>query len=391
VVTTASGSPGMADPARQPSSPGGSSMLGRLGVVTRPAWAGVVGAVLLLSGQALCSPPAVVAAPCVRIVSGTFNAPGNDNVMPALNGEYVQLRNGCGWRVPLTGYRVRDYGVAHTYRFPSAFGLGAYASVRLHSGTGTNSATNLYWGRTSGEVWNNTPPEWAYLVNAAGTVTSSWSWPLARVVSHGSRLARQLALTIDDGANPSICHELLTILEAQHASATWFPTANAVAASPGTWKEVTAAGFPMGDHTVNHPHMTTLSIAQQYTQIATARSREEQLVGMRMLRALRPPYGEYNTDTRRAATVAGFGTVVTWEATFADSSLTATVDQQVASAMKVQNGSVVLMHCRPHTPAILRAVLPRYRAAGFTFVTIGQMFGLGGSTPAFRTSATTAP
>jgi len=38
--------------------------------------------------------------------------------------------------------------------FPS-FKLGAGKSVRLHTGQGTNSSTDLYWGK-GWYVWNNT-------------------------------------------------------------------------------------------------------------------------------------------------------------------------------------------------------------------------------------------
>jgi peptidoglycan/xylan/chitin deacetylase (PgdA/CDA1 family) len=340
-------------------------------------------ATLVLGIAALGAPPPAVAGPCVRFTSSIFNAPGDDNVMPGLNGEWVQLTNGCSTTASLAGYSVRDYGAAHVYRFRSTFRLAPGASVRLHSGTGTNTAANLYWGRTRGEVWNNTPPEWAYLVNSSGTIVSSWSWSLARVVSHGSRTVHQIALTIDDGYNVSICQQLLTILEREHVAATFFPVSHAIASQPAFYRAVVAAGFPIGDHTVNHPHLPALSIAQQYSEIATARTRVESILGTPMLRALRPPYGEYDTDTRRAAKAAGVATMVTWETTFGVTSSTATLAQQIGYAMRVQNGSVVLMHCNARTPAILQAVIPRYKALGYRFVTIGQMFGLGGAVPKF--------
>lgn len=47
--------------------------------------------------------------------------------------------------------------------------------VKLHSGTGTNGKYNLHWQRAYGAVWNNTPPERAYLLNQYGTLVSSWS------------------------------------------------------------------------------------------------------------------------------------------------------------------------------------------------------------------------
>jgi Lamin Tail Domain len=50
----------------------------------------------------------------------------------------------------LTGWTVRDLA-NHVYTIPS-FKLGAGKSVRLHTGKGTNSSTDLYWAKagTSG-------------------------------------------------------------------------------------------------------------------------------------------------------------------------------------------------------------------------------------------------
>ena len=131
---------------------------------------------LLLTGLVTsAAPPSVEAASCVRISGGVFNAPGNDNYMPYLNGEYIRIHNYCSTAKYLTGWHLNDYGNKHRFAFPSGFKLSAYATVTVYSGTGTRTSTRLYWGRTYGAVWNNTPPERAYLRNAAGTLVSSWS------------------------------------------------------------------------------------------------------------------------------------------------------------------------------------------------------------------------
>jgi hypothetical protein len=39
--------------------------------------------------------------------------------------------------------------------------------VKRHTGSGSNTATDLYWGQ-GGHVWNNTGTENAYLVDTTG-------------------------------------------------------------------------------------------------------------------------------------------------------------------------------------------------------------------------------
>jgi len=135
----------------------------------------VVAALALAGVITTASPIPASAASCVRISGGRFDAPGNDNYMPYLNGEYIKIHNYCSSAKYLTGWHLSDYGTKHRYAFPSGFRLTAYATVTVYSGTGTRTSTRLYWGRTYGAVWNNTPPERAYLRNAAGTLVSSWS------------------------------------------------------------------------------------------------------------------------------------------------------------------------------------------------------------------------
>ena len=87
-----------------------------------------------------------------------------------LNGEWVQLTNTTAGSVAMTNWTLRDKA-GHVYRFPR-FVLGAHKSVYVHTGTGTNSAINLYWGHkppsSSSYVWDNSGTETARLENAAG-------------------------------------------------------------------------------------------------------------------------------------------------------------------------------------------------------------------------------
>jgi hypothetical protein len=70
-----------------------------------------------------------------------------------LNREYVTIKNTGTTTRTLTGWTGLD-PANHVYTFPT-FKLGAGKSVKLHTGEGTNSSTNLYWGRGY-YVWNNT-------------------------------------------------------------------------------------------------------------------------------------------------------------------------------------------------------------------------------------------
>jgi hypothetical protein len=78
------------------------------------------------------------------------DAPGNEN--ENLTKEYVCFVNRDTVAVNMGGWHVQDE-VTHDYTFP-AFTLAPGARVRLRTGSGTDTTTDLYWGEGQA-VWNN--------------------------------------------------------------------------------------------------------------------------------------------------------------------------------------------------------------------------------------------
>jgi len=120
----------------------------------------------------LAHPAPVAAAACVRFLGGNFDAPGVET--SNLNGEYVRVKNFCATRRNIGGWKIHDYGRNHTYVFPAIFRIGGGRTVTLYTGKGTNTLAKRYW-KLSAPVWNNYPPERAYLRNTAGMIVSTWS------------------------------------------------------------------------------------------------------------------------------------------------------------------------------------------------------------------------
>ncbi len=87
----------------------------------------------------------------IKISAVQFDAEGDDKVN--LNGEWVEVANTGGAPQDFTGWSLSDES-NHTYLFPAGFVLGAGDSVKVHTGSGTDSTSDLYWGRGS-SIWNN--------------------------------------------------------------------------------------------------------------------------------------------------------------------------------------------------------------------------------------------
>ena len=75
--------------------------------------------------------------------------------------------------VDLSGYTLRDEG-PHLYTF-GAVVLSPGATVRIHSGRGSDTAAELYWGLAGDAVWNN-DGDAAYLRDPAGAFVDSYSF-----------------------------------------------------------------------------------------------------------------------------------------------------------------------------------------------------------------------
>lgn len=112
-----------------------------------------------------CGPP--LPAHGVSIGHVEYDAPGDDAQNP--NGEWVTIAND-GDGADLSGWRLRDESSVHRYRFPDGFTLDEGEQVRVRSGCGDDTATDLYWC-ADGAVWNNSG-DIALLQDPSGNVVS---------------------------------------------------------------------------------------------------------------------------------------------------------------------------------------------------------------------------
>jgi peptidoglycan/xylan/chitin deacetylase (PgdA/CDA1 family) len=202
----------------------------------------------------------------------------------------------------------------------------------------------------------------------------------ATVVSHGSRTEKQIALTFDDGTNPDNVHRIIGVLYSAKVNATFFPTGRSVQLFPDVWKNVAGLGYPIANHTYSHQSLKGLCYQLQLAELLHDKRVLDGL-GLAMLPVMRPPYEEFDDGTRFATSAAGESHVVLWDVDTMDWT-GLSVSEIVSRAVVGRAGSIVLMHTSPgNTANALRTIISRYRARGYTFVTIGQMLGIGGAVP----------
>ncbi|MEU1778143.1 MULTISPECIES: lamin tail domain-containing protein [Streptomyces] len=101
-----------------------------------------------------------------------YDSPGKDTRSnSSLNAEWVTVVNRAGKPLDLNGWTLSDSS-RHTYRFHLKLGSGK--SVRVHTGTGRDTASDVHWGSRA-YVWNN-DRDTATLRDARGRVVATKSW-----------------------------------------------------------------------------------------------------------------------------------------------------------------------------------------------------------------------
>lgn len=183
---------------------------------------------------------------------------------------------------------------------------------------------------------------------------------------------RLAVLTFDDGPYPVTTPLLLAQLHALNVPAEFFLIGNDAIRQPAIASNVAAMGIGIGNHTLSHPEMTALSAQAQLAEInggaaairaATATSVEY----------FRPPHGNFNADTVRAARSAG-ETMILWDVDPGDWR-TLTPDQIVENVTDhAKAPALILLHNgKDATIQALPRIVKAYRDAGFTFISLAEL------------------
>jgi Lamin Tail Domain len=108
------------------------------------------------------------AARTVRIAALVWDPPGLD-----WKGEHVVIRNDTSAAVNVAGWRLSDIA-GHTHTISAGHTLGPGHDLRIWTGPGSDTATDVYMGRHAA-IWNNTG-DTATLTDTAGNVISTYAY-----------------------------------------------------------------------------------------------------------------------------------------------------------------------------------------------------------------------
>lgn len=176
---------------------------------------------------------------------------------------------------------------------------------------------------------------------------------LAPVITRVETTDPVVFLTIDDGHTRS--PELPGVLRELDVPATLFLNDGPVARGAAFFRSL--PDTVVESHTQSHADLRGLPEARQRAEICGNADTVARAFGRRPL-LFRPPYGNYDDATRRAAAACGMAAVVLWEETVDGDTL------RFRHTRRVRPGDIVLLHFRPGLAEELRQVVRRIEAAG---------------------------
>jgi peptidoglycan/xylan/chitin deacetylase (PgdA/CDA1 family) len=183
-----------------------------------------------------------------------------------------------------------------------------------------------------------------------------------------------IALTFDDGPYPVDTPLLLDALSDLHVPATFFLIGRDGEQYPELVRRIAAGGNEIADHTLTHPNLDQIDPAAVKREFDDAARLLSAIVPDPALRTMvRPPHGRYNEATVHVAQAGGYDVVLwtddpgDWRSVSAD-----TISAHVLRFATAPE--ILLLHSgRRATIDALPGLVARFRAAGYQFLTVGQL------------------
>ncbi|WP_419176158.1 glycosyltransferase [Desulfosediminicola sp.] len=211
-------------------------------------------------------------------------------------------------------------------------------------------------------------------------------FPFPSLISLSGAADRKIALSFDDGPNPSYTPLILDELKKAQVPATFFITGYNGLKYPSLLKRVFAEGHEIGNHTFTHPNIAKISWLRLRAEIKATELLLEKVIG-RGTRLFRAPY---NTDSepvtakelRPLELISSLGyeevglkiDTHDWQELSAGEMVKKALEEEAA-----YGGNILLMHDaggdRSQSVKALPGIIHAFRQKGYEFVTVSQLTG----------------
>jgi peptidoglycan-N-acetylglucosamine deacetylase len=197
------------------------------------------------------------------------------------------------------------------------------------------------------------------------------------------KFGHQIALTFDDGPDPTTTPAVLDVLRSYNIKATFFVVGARAEQNPELIKRIVSEGHTLGNHTYYHRDMTRLTPGLMLQELQDTQAVIDQALGSNFQVTLfRPPCAApYNTETDQLPRFQRFMEEqkmypVMWNVDSRDWALPGQPDLIVDNVAQStpEDGGVILLHdTQPQTVEALPKILDHYTTANFQFTGVRDL------------------
>lgn len=179
-----------------------------------------------------------------------------------------------------------------------------------------------------------------------------------------------VALTFDDGPNPSSTGRILSTLSKYNAVATFFDLGKLVYAYPDVVKKEERLGCEVASHTYSHANLNNLSVQGILKEMEQSSNAFKSVLG-HDVKLLRPPYGNANDLVKSTVPYP----LIEWNIDTLD--WKSRNKESILKEFRVTNnydGKIILMHSiYAQTADAVEVIVPELINKGYQLVTISEM------------------
>lgn len=184
-------------------------------------------------------------------------------------------------------------------------------------------------------------------------------------------------LTFDAGYENGNTEPILDALKKHNVSATFFVVGHYLESSPELVKRMLAEGHTVGNHTYNHPDMSSISSMDAFRkEMEDVEKKYKEITGQDMVKFYRPPQGKYSMENLKMAQELGYHTFF-WSLAYVDWYQDKQPGKEEAFKKllgRIHPGSIVLLHSTSATNGqILDELLGKWEEMGYRFGTLQEL------------------
>ena len=196
-------------------------------------------------------------------------------------------------------------------------------------------------------------------------------------IVHGPRSTPNVALTFHGQGDPAIVQKLLAIFKSTSTPISVFAIGSWLRGYPTVAKQMLDAGYDLGNHTMNHYQMKTLSAAKVDSEIAGCAAELKKLTGNHG-KWFRPSGTHYSTALiRNAAAKYGYKQCISYDVDSHDYQDVGKKAVLADVAKDIKNGSIISLHFgHQDTIDAMPTLLENIHAKGFTPVTLTTLLAI---------------